>query len=112
MSCWKYWPKIEEIASKLESYGIDEISKGVYNKMRMGYVDHRTKKATLFPTILEKSAEANETVNDGIDYNYCGFVCTISKRDYNRAQQNGFLVGFCDPNGKWSFYPIEVEDDE
>ena len=25
MSCWKYWPKIEEIASKLESYGIDEI---------------------------------------------------------------------------------------
>ena len=25
MSCWKYWPKIEDIASKLESYGIDEI---------------------------------------------------------------------------------------
>ena len=25
MSCWKYWPKIEEIASMLESYGIDEI---------------------------------------------------------------------------------------
>ena len=26
MSCWKYWPKIEEIADKLENYGIDEIN--------------------------------------------------------------------------------------
>ena len=25
MGCWKYWPKIEEIAHKLENYGIDEI---------------------------------------------------------------------------------------
>ena len=25
MSCWKYWPKIEEIAKKLESYGVDTL---------------------------------------------------------------------------------------
>lgn len=25
MSCWKYWPKIEEIADKLENYGIDSL---------------------------------------------------------------------------------------
>lgn len=25
MSCWKYWPKIEEIANKLEKYGIDSL---------------------------------------------------------------------------------------
>ena len=25
MSCWKYWPKIEEIAEKLESYGVDSL---------------------------------------------------------------------------------------
>ena len=25
MSCWKYWPKIEEIAEKLENYGIDSL---------------------------------------------------------------------------------------
>ena len=25
MSCWKYWPKIEEIASKLENYGVDSL---------------------------------------------------------------------------------------
>lgn len=25
MSCWKYWPKIEEIANKLENYGIDSL---------------------------------------------------------------------------------------
>ena len=25
MSCWKYWPKIEEIANKLENYGIDTL---------------------------------------------------------------------------------------
>ncbi len=25
MSCWKYWPKIEEIATKLEKYGVEEI---------------------------------------------------------------------------------------
>ena len=104
------WAVQKGIQYPYYNYGIDENSKGVYNKMRIGYADHKKKKATLFPTILEKSAEANETVNDGIDYKYCGFVCTISKSDYNLAQQNGFLVGFCDPNGKWSFYPIEVED--
>ncbi len=26
MSCWKYWPKIEEIANKLENYGIDSLN--------------------------------------------------------------------------------------
>ena len=26
MSCWKYWPKIEEIANKLESYGVDSLN--------------------------------------------------------------------------------------
>lgn len=26
MSCWKYWPKIEEIAEKLEDYGIDSLN--------------------------------------------------------------------------------------
>jgi len=26
MSCWKYWPKIEEIANKLEDYGIDSLN--------------------------------------------------------------------------------------
>ena len=26
MSCWKYWPKIEEIAKKLEDYGIDSLN--------------------------------------------------------------------------------------
>ena len=25
MSCWKYWPKIEEIAEKLEDYGVDTL---------------------------------------------------------------------------------------
>jgi precorrin-6B methylase 2 len=25
MSCWKYWPKIEEIAVKLEDYGVDSL---------------------------------------------------------------------------------------
>ncbi len=25
MSCWKYWPKIEEIADKLENYGVDSL---------------------------------------------------------------------------------------
>ena len=25
MSCWKYWPKIEEIATKLENYGVDSL---------------------------------------------------------------------------------------
>jgi hypothetical protein len=25
ISCWKYWPKIEEIAEKLEAYGIDSL---------------------------------------------------------------------------------------
>lgn len=25
ISCWKYWPKIEEIAEKLEDYGIDSL---------------------------------------------------------------------------------------
>jgi hypothetical protein len=25
MSCWKYWPKIEEIANKLENYGVDSL---------------------------------------------------------------------------------------
>ena len=25
MSCWKYWPKIEEIAEKLENYGVDSL---------------------------------------------------------------------------------------
>ena len=25
MSCWKYWPKIEEIAESLENYGIDSL---------------------------------------------------------------------------------------
>ena len=25
MSCWKYWPKIEEIATKLEDYGVDSL---------------------------------------------------------------------------------------
>ena len=25
MSCWKYWPKIEEIAGKLEKYGVDNL---------------------------------------------------------------------------------------
>ena len=25
MSCWKYWPKIEEIAEKLEDYGVDSL---------------------------------------------------------------------------------------
>jgi precorrin-6B methylase 2 len=26
MSCWKYWPKIEEIAEKLEEYGVDSLN--------------------------------------------------------------------------------------
>ncbi len=26
MSCWKYWPKIEENANKLENYGIDSLN--------------------------------------------------------------------------------------
>ena len=26
MSCWKYWPKIKEIANKLENYGIDSLN--------------------------------------------------------------------------------------
>ena len=26
MSCWKYWPKIEEIANKLKNYGIDSLN--------------------------------------------------------------------------------------
>jgi len=26
MSCWKYWPKIEEIANKLENYGINSLN--------------------------------------------------------------------------------------
>ena len=26
MSCWKYWPKIEEIATKLEDYGVDSLA--------------------------------------------------------------------------------------
>lgn len=26
MSCWKYWPKIEEIANKLENYGVDSFN--------------------------------------------------------------------------------------
>ena len=25
MSCWKYWPKIEEIADELENYGADSL---------------------------------------------------------------------------------------
>jgi hypothetical protein len=25
MSCWKYWPKIEDIAAKLEDYGVDSL---------------------------------------------------------------------------------------
>ena len=25
MSCWKYWPKIEEIAEALENYGVDSL---------------------------------------------------------------------------------------
>ncbi|OWT32938.1 methyltransferase [Methanobrevibacter sp. 87.7] len=25
MSCWKYWPKLEETAEKLESYGVDSL---------------------------------------------------------------------------------------
>ena len=25
MSCWKYWPKIEEIATKLEGYGVNSL---------------------------------------------------------------------------------------
>ena len=93
------------------NYGMDESGLGVYNKFYLGCLER--KQIILFPMKLEKSAEANEAMNDGINYQYCGFVATVPKKYFTLAQENGFLFCFCNPDGNWEAYNAVIgETDE
>lgn len=103
------WAVQKGILYPYYNYSLDKSGYGVYNKLYLGIVDENSKTVLLFPTVLGESDVANETIDDGIDYRYCGFISEIPERYYSNMQKNGVLLCFCNPNGEWTSYNVYLK---
>ncbi len=86
----------------LYNYGMDKTLERVYNNLRVGYTDGTN--VYIFPTKLVRRAEANDAINDGIDYGYCGFLSKIPVGNAEGTAGGDLILIWRNPDGTQELY--------
>lgn len=84
------------------NYGNDATRAGVYNNMRIGFTDGQT--VYILPTKLENRDDVDQSINDGTDYQYCGFRSMIPNVQVGRIEKGSLVLIWKNPDGSEELY--------
>ena len=84
------------------NYGNDAYRKSVYNNMHIGFTDGET--VYILPTKLENRDDIDQYINDGIDYQFCGFQSRLPKEKSGRIKKGALVLIWKNPDGSQELY--------
>lgn len=86
------------------NYGNDATRASVYNNMRIGFTDGQM--VYILPTKLENRDDVDQSINDGTDYQFCGFRSMIPKDQVGRIEEGSLVLIWKNPGGSEELYYI------
>jgi uncharacterized protein (UPF0128 family) len=70
--------------------------------MHIGFTDGKT--VYILPTKLENRDDIDQYINDGIDYQFCGFQSRLPKEKSGRIKKGALVLIWKNPDGSQELY--------